>query len=61
MEIIGSITGWIADNIPQLLQVVGAFSIVAMWTPNSADNKIVKIMLDIINFLGGNLGKAENK
>jgi len=49
------------DNLVQVvLQVVGAFAIIAAWTPNAADNKIASALLEAINFLGGNLNKARN-
>jgi len=60
MEFLTGAWGWISSNIPQLLQLVGAASIVATMTPNKTDDKIVQWILDAINFLGGNLGKAKN-
>ena len=40
---------WISANygdvIQVLLQVVGAFAIIAAWTPNNADNKIAAMLL----------------
>jgi len=55
---------WITANSSEYLQVavqiVGAFAIIATWTPNSSDNKIASFLLEMINFLGGNLGKAKN-
>jgi len=49
------------DNLVQVvLQVVGAFAIIAAWTPNAADNKIASALLEAVNFLGGNLNKARN-
>jgi hypothetical protein len=55
---------WITLNMNDLvqvvLQVVGAFAIIAAWTPNAADNKIASTLLEAINFLGGNLNKARN-
>lgn len=40
---------------------VGLFSAVATLTPNKVDDKILQFLLDVVNFLGGNLGKAKNK
>lgn len=55
---------WITLNINGLvqvvLQVVGAFAIIASWTPNTADNKVAATLLEAVNFLGGNLNKARN-
>lgn len=42
-------------------QVVGAFAIVATLTPNSVDNRIAQVIMDIVNFLGGNFGNAKNE
>ncbi|MAH46404.1 hypothetical protein CMI37_11270 [Candidatus Pacearchaeota archaeon] len=47
-----------ATILEALLGIVGVFALVATVTPNTADNKIAKMFLDIINFLGANLGKA---
>ena len=60
MEFITGTWGWLSSHIPQLLQIVGAAAIVATMTPNKTDDKIVQMILDAINFLGGNLGKAKN-
>tara|TARA_R100001244_G_C5086462_1_gene115305 strand:- start:241 stop:429 length:189 start_codon:yes stop_codon:yes gene_type:complete len=55
---------WITTNISDLvqigLQIAGAFAIIAAWTPNSADNKVASMILEAVNFLGANLGKARN-
>lgn len=55
---------WISANygdvIQVLLQVVGAFAIIAAWTPNNADNKIAAMLLEAANFLGANLNRARN-
>tara|TARA_R110000823_G_scaffold216020_2_gene345606 strand:- start:5353 stop:5541 length:189 start_codon:yes stop_codon:yes gene_type:complete len=55
---------WITLNINDLvqvvLQVVGAFAIIAAWTPNTADNRVASTLLEAVNFLGGNLNRARN-
>jgi len=55
---------WIAANfndvVQMIAQIVGTFSIIAAWTPNSADNKIASMLLEAVNFLGANLNKARN-
>ena len=43
-----------------IAQVVGVFAIIAAWTPNVSDNKIASMLLEAVNFLGANLGKARN-
>lgn len=55
-----TISNWITSWIPMVLQIVGAFAAVATLTPNKTDDKIVQFLLDLVNFLGGNLGKAKN-
>ena len=55
---------WITANgtnlVELMMQIVGAFAVVATMTPNTADNKIASVLLEAVNFLGGNLGKARN-
>jgi len=60
MDFITNILGWVTGNLAGLLQVIGAFAVVATMTPNKTDDKIVQLILDGVNFLGGNLGKAKN-
>jgi len=40
--------------------IVGGFAILASLTPNKSDDRIVQILLDVVNFLGANIGKAKN-
>jgi len=60
MEWISTAVGWIAGNVDVLLQVIGAFAAIATLTPNDSDDRIIKWILDAINTLGGNVGKAKN-
>ena len=60
MEQIQAIVDAIVKIIPTIVTVIGAFSIIATATPNKTDDKILQIILDIVNFLGMNLGKAKN-
>ena len=55
--IIDFLTQW----LPIALSVIGAFAVLAAMTPNTVDDRIVQFLMDLINFLGGNLGKAKNK
>ncbi|HIA11716.1 MAG TPA: hypothetical protein EYN69_06545 [Flavobacteriales bacterium] len=52
-------------SLPQyveiVVQVVGAFALIAALTPNSSDNSIADFLLRLVNTLGANLGKAANK
>ena len=55
---------WVMENWEQVLMgvssIVGGFSVLATMTPNSADNKVVDMVMRIVNFLGANVGKAKN-
>jgi hypothetical protein len=46
--------------IPIVLQVVGAFALIATLTPNKVDDRIAQVIMDVVNFLGANIGKAKN-
>ncbi len=60
MEQIQAIIDAIVGYIPVALTVVGAFAVIATATANKSDDKIVQFILDLINFLGANLGKSKN-
>ena len=40
--------------------IVGGFAVLASLTPNKSDDRIIQIILDIVNFIGANFGKAKN-
>jgi hypothetical protein len=61
MEPITSTISWITSNLAVLLEIVGAFSLIATLTPNKTDNEIMDWVMKAVNFLGANIGKAENK
>ncbi len=52
------------SKLPEYLaiaaSVVGAAAYLATLTPNKSDDRIVQIILDVINFLGANFGNAKN-
>ena len=51
-----------ASQIVELvLALVGIASTIATMTPNKTDDKAVQFVLDLINMLGMNMGKAKNK
>ena len=54
------VTANASDLVQIVLQVAGAFAIIASMTPNVADNKVAALILEGVNFLGGNLGRARN-
>jgi hypothetical protein len=49
MEILSAVAG-----------IVGGFAVIASITPNKSDDRIVQMILDVVNFLGANFGKASN-
>lgn len=55
---------WLTENFSNVVEVVlnlvGAFAVIATMTPNENDNKIVAFVLNVINTLGANFGKASN-
>ena len=55
---------WLTSNGAQIIelivQIVGVASLVATLTPNESDNKAVDFILNIINMLGANIGRAKN-
>ena len=61
MEWIAIAVTWFASNVNTIVEVIGAAAIVATLTPNKSDDAIVAWILKVVNFLGANVGKAENK
>ena len=55
---------WLTENFSNVVEVVlnlvGAFAVIATMIPNESDNKIVAFVLNVINTLGANFGKASN-
>ena len=60
MEQVTLIINAIVNYIPLATTIVGVFALIATQTPNKADDRIVQVILDVINFLGANLGKSRN-
>ena len=52
-------------EIPAIIEVVvavvGVAALIATMTPNKSDDKIVQKILDVVNFLAANFGKAKNE
>ena len=59
-EIISLITSNYVAILSAVASIVGGFAVIASLTPNKSDDRIVQIILDIVNFLGANFGKASN-
>ena len=60
MEFIDKVIEILTVWLPIVTSVVGSFAMIATITPNKVDDKIVQVIMDIINFLGANVGKAAN-
>ena len=56
-----TISEFLVKWVPIIVSVVGSFAVIATMTPNKVDDKIIQFILDLVNFLGANFGKAENK
>lgn len=46
--------------ITAILTVVTACTAITALTPSKTDDKLIQIVLDILNFLAGNVGKNKN-
>ena len=55
---------YVMENYMQMLSavggIVGGFAVIAQMTQNKSDDRIVQMILDVVNFLGANFGKAKN-
>lgn len=56
-----TISGLVVKWLPIITSFVGVFALIATMTRNKTDDRIVQVILDVINFLGGNFGKAKNE
>ena len=56
----GGVVSYVMENYMQMLAAVGGFAVIASLTPNKSDDRIVQTILDMVNFLGANFGKAKN-
>ena len=54
------VSDFLVQWLPIATQIVGSFALVAVATPNKTDDRIIQFVLDLVNFLGGNFGKAKN-
>lgn len=59
-DIVSVITGNYVGIISAAASIVGGFAVIASMTPNKSDDRIVQIILDVVNFFGANFGKASN-
>ena len=54
------VSDFILKWLPIVTSIVGSFALIATLTPNKADDRILQFILDVVNFLGANIGKAKN-
>ena len=59
-DMMNVITNNYAGIISAAASIIGGFAMIASMTPNKSDDRIVQMLLDIVNFLGANFGKASN-
>ena len=58
---IQAIINMVVTYLPILTAVITACAAIAAVTPTKSDDRIIQLILDIINKLGLNIGKAVNK
>jgi len=51
----------LSDYLIIATSIVGTFALIATLTPNKADDKIAQWLLNTVNLLGANIGKAKNQ
>ena len=64
MELLNPILGMlesVPDPLKAVLMIVGAASILASYTPNKHDDKIVGFLFRLLNTTGFNFGNAKNQ
>ena len=58
------VISYVMENYMQMLTavggIVGGFAVIASMTQNKSDDRIVQMILDMVNFIGANFGKAKN-
>ena len=58
------VISYVMENYMQMLTavggIVGGFAVIASMTPNKSADRIVQMILDMVNFIGANFGKAKN-
>ena len=59
-DIMSVITSNYVAILSAVASIVGGFAVIASLTPNKSDDRIVQMILDVVNFLGANFGKASN-
>jgi len=60
MEQIQTLLALLAKWWPAITAIIAACAAVAAITPSRSDDRIIQIIIDIVNKLGLNVGKAKN-
>lgn len=61
MEVLINIINVVQVWLPAITGLVASCAVIAALTPTKVDDKIIQKILDVINFIGMNFGKAKNK
>ena len=59
-DIVSVISNNYVAILSAVASIVGGFAVIASMTPNKSDDRIVQMILDVVNFFGANFGKASN-
>ena len=59
-DIVSVISNNYVAILSAVASIVGGFAVIASMTPNKSDDRLVQMILDVVNFLGANFGKASN-
>ena len=59
-DIVSVISNNYVAILSAVASIVGGFAVIASMTPNKSADRIVQMILDVVNFLGANFGKASN-
>ena len=61
MDVLINIIDKLQVWLPAVTGLITSCAVIATLTPTKTDDKIIQKILDVINFVGLNIGKAENK
>jgi hypothetical protein len=61
MEVVINILSKLQEWLPAITGLIASCAAIAALTPSKADDVVVQKILDFINVVGLNIGKAKNK
>ena len=61
MEILAKIIAVAVEWLPAVTGLVTACAAIAALTPTKTDDEVINKVLKVVNWIGLNIGKAENK